>query len=56
MARSMPRPVARASTSDGQPVQLLTVLVHKLKLVLGQWSVHGEKTNEPACSRITWRS
>ena len=32
---------------DGQPVQLLTVLVHQMKLVLGQWSVHGEKTNEP---------
>jgi hypothetical protein len=32
---------------DGKPVQLLTVLVHNLKLVLGQWSVHGEKTNEP---------
>jgi hypothetical protein len=32
---------------DGQPVQLLTVLVHNLKLVLGQWSVRGEKTNEP---------
>jgi hypothetical protein len=32
---------------NGQPVQLLTVLVHNLKLVLGQWSVHGEKTNEP---------
>ena len=33
--------------TDGQPVQLLTVLVHNLKLVLAQWSVHGEKTNEP---------
>lgn len=33
--------------ADGRPVQLLTVLVHDLKLVLGQWSVHGEKTNEP---------
>lgn len=32
---------------DGQPVQLLTVLVHNLKLVLAQWSVRGEKTNEP---------
>lgn len=32
---------------DGKPVQLLTVLVHNVKLVLGQWSVHGEKTNEP---------
>jgi len=33
--------------TDGQPVQLLTVLVHELKLVLAQWSVRGEKTNEP---------
>jgi hypothetical protein len=33
---------------DGQPVQLLTVLVHQVKVVLGQWSVHGEKTNEPS--------
>lgn len=33
--------------TDGQPVQLLTVFVHELKLVLGQWSVRGEKTNEP---------
>ena len=32
---------------DGQPVQLVNVLVHELKLVIGQWSVHGEKTNEP---------
>lgn len=32
---------------DGDPVQLVTVLVHNLKLVLGQWSVRGEKTNEP---------
>jgi hypothetical protein len=32
---------------NGQPVQLVTVLVHNLKVVLGQWSVHGEKTNEP---------
>jgi len=33
--------------ADGEPVQLVTVLVHNLKLVLGQWSVRGEKTNEP---------
>lgn len=32
---------------DGQPVQLLTVLIHNIKVVVGQWSVHGEKTNEP---------
>lgn len=33
--------------AQGHPVQLLTVFVHQLKLVLGQWSVRGEKTNEP---------
>lgn len=32
--------------TDGQPVQLVTILIHDLKLVIGQWSVHGEKTNE----------
>lgn len=29
------------------PDEPLTVLVHQMKLVLAQWSVHGEKTNEP---------
>ncbi len=33
--------------ADGNPVQLVTVLVHQLKVVLAQWSVRGEKTNEP---------
>jgi hypothetical protein len=33
--------------TEGKPVQLVTVLVHQLKLVLAQWSVRGEKTNEP---------
>src|SRR5262249_25377510 len=32
---------------NGDPIQLVTVLVHDLKIVLGQWSVRGEKTNEP---------
>jgi hypothetical protein len=32
---------------DGEPVQLVNVLIHDLKLVIGQWSVRGEKTNEP---------
>jgi hypothetical protein len=32
--------------SDGEPVQLVTALVHNLKLIIGQWSVRGEKTNE----------
>jgi hypothetical protein len=31
----------------GEPVQILTVFVQQLKLVLGQWSVRGEKSNEP---------
>jgi DDE_Tnp_1-associated len=33
--------------ADGEPVQLVTVLMHELKLVIAQWSVRGEKTNEP---------
>ena len=37
--------------ADGQPVQLLTALIHGLKLTLGQWSVTGEKTNEPTALR-----
>lgn len=32
--------------ADGEPVQLVTALVHELKLVVAQWSVRGEKTNE----------
>lgn len=31
----------------GNPVQMLTVFAQHIKAVLGQWSVHGEKTNEP---------
>lgn len=33
--------------AEGQPVQMLTALVHHVKVVVGQWSVKGEKTNEP---------
>lgn len=32
--------------TDGDPVQLVTVLIHNWKVVIGQWSVRGEKTNE----------
>lgn len=32
--------------AEGEPVQLVTVLIHKLKIVIAQWSVRGEKTNE----------
>lgn len=31
----------------GHPLQLLTVMLHDLQLAIGQWSVRGEKTNEP---------
>jgi hypothetical protein len=33
--------------ANGQPVQMLTAFVHQLKVVVGQWSIRGEKTNEP---------
>ena len=33
--------------AHGDPVQMLTALVHDVKVVIGQWSVKGEKTNEP---------
>jgi hypothetical protein len=33
--------------AQGNPVQLLTVLVHQVKAVVGQWSVGEEKSNEP---------
>jgi hypothetical protein len=37
--------------ANRQPVQMLTAFVHQLKLVVGQWSVRGEKTNEPTALR-----
>lgn len=37
--------------AEGRPVQMLTALVHQLKIVVGQWSVGGEKTNEPTVLR-----
>ena len=37
--------------AQGQPVQMLTALVHGLKLSIGQWCVSGEKTNEPTALR-----
>jgi hypothetical protein len=38
--------------SDGQPVQLVTVLMHELKLVIAQWSVRGDKTNEAGVLKL----
>lgn len=36
---------------QGRPVHMLNVFVHDLKVVLGQWSVHDEKSNEPTVLR-----
>jgi hypothetical protein len=35
------------SYENGQPVQILSVFAHRAKLVLAQWAVQAEKTNEP---------
>lgn len=33
--------------ADGSPVQMLNVFLQKVKLTLDQWSIGGDKTNEP---------
>jgi hypothetical protein len=38
--------------SDGQPVQLVTVVMQELKLVIAQWSVRGDKTNESGVLKL----
>jgi hypothetical protein len=35
--------------ADGSPVQMLNVFLQQAKATLDQWSVHGDKTNEPGC-------
>jgi hypothetical protein len=34
---------------DGNPIHMLNVFIHKLKLHGASWSVKGDKTNEPGC-------
>ena len=34
---------------EGEVLQMLNVFVHKMKVVLWEWSVKGDKTNEPGC-------
>ena len=34
---------------DGEVLQMLNVFVHDIKVVLAEWSVKGDKTNEPGC-------
>jgi hypothetical protein len=35
--------------ANGDPLLLLNILVHELKIALIDYSVHGDKTNEPGC-------
>ena len=34
---------------NGDPILMLNVFAHTLKLHLASWEVHGDKTNEPGC-------
>ena len=34
---------------NGEPLHMLNVFAHSLKLHLASWSVKGDKTNEPGC-------
>ncbi|GHT39030.1 hypothetical protein FACS189427_13270 [Planctomycetales bacterium] len=34
---------------NGDVLQMLNVFVHNIKLTLQEWSISGEKTNEPNC-------
>jgi hypothetical protein len=34
---------------EGEVLQMLNVFVHDIKVVLYEWSVKGDKTNEPGC-------
>jgi hypothetical protein len=35
--------------ADGSPVQMLNVFLQEMKLALDEWSIGGDKTNEPGC-------
>jgi hypothetical protein len=41
----------QAQDDNGDPLQMLNVFVHDLQVVLGQWSIGAEKTNEPTLFR-----
>jgi hypothetical protein len=34
---------------NGDPILMLNVFAHNIKLHLASWNVHGDKTNEPGC-------
>jgi hypothetical protein len=35
--------------ADGSPAQMLNVFLQRMKVALDEWSVGGDKTNEPGC-------
>jgi hypothetical protein len=37
--------------ANGDPILMINIFAQNLKLHLASWSVHGDKTNEPACLR-----
>ena len=37
---------------DGEVLQMLNVFVHDIKVVQVEWSVKGDKTNEPGCLKL----
>jgi hypothetical protein len=39
-------------SADGSPVNMLNVFLQQAKLTLDQWSVQGDKTNEPGSFRL----
>ena len=42
---------AKAALDGGRPLHMLNVLLHDLRVVIGQWQVGSAKTNEPAMLR-----
>ncbi len=38
--------------ADGSPVQMLNVFLQRVKLTLDQWSIGGDKTNEPGSLKV----
>jgi hypothetical protein len=38
--------------ADGSPLNMLNVFLQQVKLTLDEWSIHGDKTNEPGSFRL----
>jgi hypothetical protein len=51
LARAPARQLLDAMVDDGSPLHMLSVFVHDLQAVVGQWSTGAEKTSEPTLLR-----